>query len=562
MNDSTEIAPWERFNRWVHCICVVTFDLELGQALEVIYPGDAQLSSSEKLNICYLSFPDSNSSCSSDTNYHFRIRRVSNSLNAAQSTYSERVLPTADIDPAYYYGFVHFRQRKDVTLPRGYYQKSLVIITLYPLFNLFSHVVSTVAAAYFESGEPAVEAACHHIDHWPSPSPGEYLTLPLMGAIIQCRIPCKNDTPLAPKLSLEDAKQSLSHPSPLILTSVNETNLFSDLRGLLNHVQLLWELVLVGEPLVVMAPCPSNSASLVQSLISLIWPLRYRNDYRPYFTIHDSEFKEYTSKARSPPRVILGVTNPFFIKTLQHWPHILRVEESSNDRSAIPEKNIRRTWDGRLFDIKPGLYSQYKTFLHRDKSLMKKVLKDERQDSVLSMVLRRHMLELTQSFMIPLERYLSSLMPLQRHMSPFRAIPQARPFIAEDFLSTLGDAGPTLTCGVKGDWKGLYRMFMCSSNFEGWLRGRQNDVVRQLRSSYIEVLCSADFSTKVMQEKQQVEIVDLVLKINDHIGSLNAHQADTRKRLQSQLRTILQSVDDELKTLLLSNCTFRDRVPD
>lgn len=26
---------WKRFSEWVHCICVVTFDLELGQAMEV-----------------------------------------------------------------------------------------------------------------------------------------------------------------------------------------------------------------------------------------------------------------------------------------------------------------------------------------------------------------------------------------------------------------------------------------------------------------------------------------------------------------------------------------------
>lgn len=31
----------------------------------------------------------------------------------------------------------------------------------------------------------------------------------------------------------------------------------------------------------------------------------------------------------SPP-VILGVTNPFFAKTLQHWPHILRIGAMNN----------------------------------------------------------------------------------------------------------------------------------------------------------------------------------------------------------------------------------------
>ena len=32
---SPTILPWDRFQNWVHCICVVTFDLELGQAMEV-----------------------------------------------------------------------------------------------------------------------------------------------------------------------------------------------------------------------------------------------------------------------------------------------------------------------------------------------------------------------------------------------------------------------------------------------------------------------------------------------------------------------------------------------
>jgi len=29
------LLPWDRFQHWMHCVCVVTFDLELGQAMEV-----------------------------------------------------------------------------------------------------------------------------------------------------------------------------------------------------------------------------------------------------------------------------------------------------------------------------------------------------------------------------------------------------------------------------------------------------------------------------------------------------------------------------------------------
>jgi hypothetical protein len=32
---TSSLLPWDRFSSWIHCICVVTFDLELGQALEV-----------------------------------------------------------------------------------------------------------------------------------------------------------------------------------------------------------------------------------------------------------------------------------------------------------------------------------------------------------------------------------------------------------------------------------------------------------------------------------------------------------------------------------------------
>ena len=34
--DKNEKLQWNQFSEWVHCFAVVTFDLELGQAMEVI----------------------------------------------------------------------------------------------------------------------------------------------------------------------------------------------------------------------------------------------------------------------------------------------------------------------------------------------------------------------------------------------------------------------------------------------------------------------------------------------------------------------------------------------
>jgi len=86
----------------------------------------------------------------------------------------------------------------------------------------------------------------------------------------------------------------------------------------------------------------------------MIAPLRYCGDYRPYFTIHDAEFKEYTNKAQAPPSVILGVTNPFFAKTLQHWPHIIKTCDG-----GIPGQKLRRAGNLRMLDSRPGVSKIY-----------------------------------------------------------------------------------------------------------------------------------------------------------------------------------------------------------
>jgi hypothetical protein len=56
---------------------------------------------------------------------------------------------------------------------------------------------------------------------------------------------------------------------------------------------------------------------------------------------------------------------------------------------------------------------------------------------------------------IQIFRYLSSLLPLKRHITPFKAVPQIKTFVLEDFLSTLEQTGPGLTSSIKGDWEGM-----------------------------------------------------------------------------------------------------------
>ncbi|XP_072327374.1 protein DENND6B isoform X6 [Scyliorhinus torazame] len=454
--------PWDRFSAWLECVCVVTFDLELGQAIELVYPHDMRLTEKEKTSICYLSFPDSYSGCLGDTQFSFRIRQTVGhklSMNGDEEKYNRDAPVVLQRDRAHYYGFVYFRQVKDSTVKRGYFQKSLVLISRLPFVNLFHSLLQLVAPEYFEKLEPCLEAVCNEVDQWPAPVPGKLLSLPVMGVVIQVRIPSRKDKHGTSPLKQSNQENLL--PAPMVIPTVNELDLFGCFQSILIHIQMLWELMLLGEPVIVMATSPKISSDTVLALTSCIAPLRYCCDYRPYFTIHDTEFKEYTTRTQAPPNVILGVTNPFFIKTFQHWPHIIRIGEVRMSGDLPKQIKVKKLMKLRTLDTKPGIYTSYKTFLHKDKTLIKRLLKGiqrKRPAEVQSVIVRLHLLELTQSFIIPLERYVASLMPLQRTITAWKNPPQIRPFIKEEFMKTLEYAGPQLTSVQKGDWIGLYRI--------------------------------------------------------------------------------------------------------
>ncbi|XP_036373990.1 protein DENND6B isoform X2 [Megalops cyprinoides] len=347
--------PWARFSSWLECVCVVTFDLELGQAIELVYPHDVKLTEKEKTSICYLSFPDSYSGCLGDTQFSFRVRQSvgqKGSWFREEDTYNRDAPGTLQREPAHYYGYVYFRQVKDGSVKRGYFQKSLVLVSRLPYVNLFQSLLKLIAPEYFEKLEPCLEAVCNEIDQWPAPVPGLTLNLPVMGVVMQVRIPSKYDKPGGSPLK-QSHKENLL-PAPMVLPTVHELDLFKCFQSVLIHIQMLWELMLLGEPVVVMAPSPTVSSETVLALVSAISPLRYCCDYRPYFTIHDSEFKEYTSRTQAPPNVILGVTNPFFIKTFQHWPHIVRLGDLKMSGDLPKQVKVKKLAKLKTLDTKPG----------------------------------------------------------------------------------------------------------------------------------------------------------------------------------------------------------------
>ena len=312
------LLRWDRLSSWVHGICVVTFDLELGQVVETIWPKHSVLTEGDKTNVCYLAFPDSNSGVMGDSQYHFRIRlspgsgggasTINNKPENASSSASKaevvaedkekshpshlhtskihsefnRRCPTAlAFDPAYLFGFSFFRQVKDSSIRRGYFQKSVILLSKLPLISLFSQAVSVIAQRYFAQGEAALEAACYDIDRWPLPIPGHTLELGLLGCAFQVMLPSLTTR------SVESGCETVTiSPTEgesymnLIQSSSTDVDIFTCLLPVVEHMHALWELVLTAEPLVVMAATPTLCASTVQFLTTVIYPLSYCADYR------------------------------------------------------------------------------------------------------------------------------------------------------------------------------------------------------------------------------------------------------------------------------------------
>lgn len=168
---------------------------------------------------------------------------------------------------------MYFRQIRDRSAKRGYFQKSLVLITKLPFITLFKTVVSILANDFFDQGDDVIERAVRDIDHWPSLRSGSSERLPLLSTVIQIRIPHKaeslnninNGSHTLSPTSENKSQFLLLDPSPgmirngsfgslhspsfnrgfspsptILIPSLNELNLFKCFFPVLNHVQTLW----------------------------------------------------------------------------------------------------------------------------------------------------------------------------------------------------------------------------------------------------------------------------------------------------------------------------------
>jgi len=526
-------------DEWVSHFCVVDFDADAGQILERVYPEG--LTDAEMRGVCALSFPDSNAIAgNTDEQFSFRIPCHS---AAGQD---------------FWYCYVFFRQTREMECKRGYKQKSLVLLTRHSFgHGLFKRVASIVANLYFQHGTTLLEAAHQNILSWQAPVPGITYELPLLGTVLSFHVPFSSnhiiDPPRQPKGPSARPKISNMEVKEIVISNLHSLSVYTALKELLPQLWLLWELVLVNAPIAVISPSPSAASDTVLSLVSLIAPLQYGGDYRPYFTIQDADLKLFTAK--KPPPAIVGVTNPCFANAFRHWPNILyagnsRLAQDSNRKQhASPRLTAHSpTNTSSEKDLFSSLLPSFKTsqplqrlesntvpVMETDKALLQR-LEDllaqpdasptttTRKAERANLVVRRYFLRLTELFLIPLERYFASrLMPRLSDTSPFDQAPRLRRFDAREFLSTIGKDG-RLAKGIKIEReRELYARFLRSENFKIWYKSRRLEALAHLRTLYIQALVDADMgawvaSQTLTSDDAHLRLVDMYILLTSFLS--------------------------------------------
>ncbi|KAF9214141.1 Protein dennd6a [Podila verticillata] len=477
------------------------------------------------MEVCFSSFPDSNTFDVGDTVFNFRIR----------STTAGRAATGPTTDAGFLYGYVFFRQKQDPSIRRGYFQKSVVLLSQHPFIGLFSKLVSVLGPAYFEVGKPMLETAFHNIASWRPPVTEGMMELPFMGTLYQVQIA----KPHQPQL-LETAPFDIAtfQPDTHILSSVPMNGgLYKHFQDLVPDLWLCWELMTLAEPLMLIGTSPEVCSESVASLVDLINPIPYCGDYRPYFTIQDTDFKSFCNKSSPPSSIVLGVTNPFFVKTLEHWPHIIKIGKPINRRpnnkllndGTIGKSASNGSRDGRSsLDFVQGLVSKRKGVIAKDTNLLCMLAEATANRSssgyLLDNILRKHFSTLTERFLVPLNRYFATLVPNDISLSSTSQFPHIAPFKQQTFLKYLSKNPPAIsfkTSAFKSNSEAcqtFYKDFLKCGNFATWLRLRTIAAQNELRRRYLEILSLGDVAGWV-KGRNEVELIDLLVRMREELGS-------------------------------------------
>jgi hypothetical protein len=513
----------------VKAFCILSFDDEIGQITENVWPKDS-LDKYTLKQVSGLGFPESNSSDDSEVFFIFRIRE----------NYSVELKNISINDQKFLNCYTLFIQKRNQKYKRGYMQKSIVIISPFYYKHLFQYFLSEIKTFYLKEMENEnifkLDKLAKIFDVLNKYEIQEdILNVDLAGLfqnkdeedslLKKCELKENNLRKSLSNISKEDneldieivtesekkakieeinKKQSNLNVMEQELIQIQripvkfnlnislfpQNNNFFEFLSLYYTTKIwnLWELVITETPLMISADSPQICSEVSFILSSLIYPLKYAGDIRPYFTIYDADFKDYRDevKLKYINTPIFGVINPICLSTFKDWPVLhfddLYFHEKGLQQNPTKAKQlnylelINSSLDlGGVFKKKfciPINKALIKTFVD---TLQENSISEEKSLKKLNMYIRMHLIELNNDFMRTFDDFLfvheiqqvNRLSLLKKHFSIFEI------FKKEKFIKYLQQNDIYFNSKYIKDKKkmiDLYSHFIKTKCFAGYLK--------------------------------------------------------------------------------------------
>ncbi|KAI5056631.1 hypothetical protein GOP47_0028449 [Adiantum capillus-veneris] len=464
--------------------------------------------------------------------------------------------------PRYLYGFVFNRQRKDERLKRGGEQKSVVILSDRPYSNVFRSLLQILGPLYFDIGAQGLEQVAAYVSQWPAPVHGAVMELPVGNVTLRGHLPPAHTLPPGCGTPMDDFTSAMAPSGPLNPSIphgiFHEADVFGIFRGILMQLWELWELVLVGEPLLVIAPTPSQCCEAVAALV--IRTLPHVVSVGPSLAAPN----KITLVTRpSPPN--RGINQGRLQLQLQLSP--LKKFSPTN---LIKNARVKR--DGPLClmtEHREALWTNYTPTTKPDTAVLNRLVDagvspriEESMSLVNNEILRRHFLELTTNFLAPFGPYLRATTP-QEGASPFVDPPPLPPFDAHGFLEGLGARGPGkfLAKRLRSNWLELYRRFLNGPNFMPWFQRRRAVAEHEQHRIWRQARIKADIRVFI-SKMSEIEVVDSFNAVERHLlveiqslqrAGIGGTESPACQKLRTDLRTIFNALPLDMQQLMVFN---------
>lgn len=393
-------------------IILLSFDNEVGQIVENEYPKD-QINKQQLKLISIMGFPETNNIAQEgELGFVFKVRAdMGISLKCHLIN-----------DHLFYYCSALFLQIKSKDSKRGYSQKSIIVVTKelnkYFIFKILyllkevllekqripipvlEYIFNTVNGLKLEGnevnnsinirmfeqklGSDAIKSVMISKDE-----KNEFEEKSLVSTLNSSSESKGNDENFEQQIQVKKENESseinfyyADYPWTEIcryMTCNFQFNNFLETFSLFYVAKLwqIWELIVLEYPIIVYSDNASRVSNIVFLLQSITSPLPLKSDVRPYFSIYDTDFKEYKEEQdlRHTNSAILGVINPIFTKLIDDWPVVLRFDDyffQTELKTKVPSSPLNSPLSSELKQYYESKVKKSSTLYEVSKYLKKK----------------------------------------------------------------------------------------------------------------------------------------------------------------------------------------------